>query len=187
MKILRSAFRAAGLGAVAMASLMGGTAHAAITVGDQLEVRYLFPTAATVYLTSGAFTFTGDGQTILTQGGISSVIISALSVTFSESPGCGAGCQQSSAAFNGPTLVNLTNGSAFDGWTVLSDGVGITSSILTGDQIGVNWQNSVVQGAATIGAAGVPETATWALMIGGFGLVGAAMRGQRHRITVRHA
>jgi len=37
---------------------------------------------------------------------------------------------------------------------------------------------------AAVGAA-VPETATWAMMIGGFGMVGAAMR--RRRTAVRYA
>lgn len=35
--------------------------------------------------------------------------------------------------------------------------------------------------------AGVPEPATWAMMIGGFGLVGGAMRRRKTRVTVSYA
>ncbi len=36
-------------------------------------------------------------------------------------------------------------------------------------------------------AAPVPEPATWAMMLAGFGFVGAAMRGDRRQLTVRYA
>ena len=49
----------------------------------------------------------------------------------------------------------------------------LTASAITGGNGGVFFDNFSVQGPA------VPEPATWALMIGGFGLAGAALRRQR--------
>ncbi len=152
-------------------------AYAAISINDVLVVEYLFPDQTTVYQESGTFLYTGAGQTISTQSGYSSIILSDYSVIFSESPGCGDGCVQSPADFNGPVLFDLTNTSAFTGWVLLSDTVGITSSILDGGEIGVNWQGAVVQGQSVIGA--VPEPSVWAMMVVGFASVGFALRHRR--------
>lgn len=48
----------------------------------------------------------------------------------------------------------------------------------------INYNDALVSGSVTL--ANVPEPASWALMIGGFGLAGAAMR-RRRSVTVRYA
>jgi hypothetical protein len=161
-------------------------AHAAISVGDMLDVQYLFPDASSVYEDSGSFAYTGPGQSILTQNGFSTVILDNNSVTFSQTPGCGAGCTESPAAFNGAVVFDLTNSSAFAGWTLLSDTVGLSSDILSGSEIGVNWQGAVLQGQAVIGVGAVPEPSAWAMMIAGFAMVGFALR-RRSSVRVTYA
>jgi len=44
--------------------------------------------------------------------------------------------------------------------------------------------DNITLGASTPGNGGVPEPASWALMLGGFGLVGGAMRSSRRRTAV---
>jgi hypothetical protein len=129
MKTLKRAFRAARLSAFALAALSSGTAHAAVTIGDQLDVRYLLPAVAH---NSGVFVFAGDKETVLIQPGI--------------------------------------------------------GSVAEAGQIEASWQDGLTDGAMTLASAlTAPEAAIWALMIAGFGVIGAAMRHQRQRITTRYA
>jgi hypothetical protein len=167
-------------GAMLMAAALAGPASAALTLGDILQIQYNFSTLGAVVEDNGPFAYTGSGQTVLTQFGESSVILGDNQVTFAEVPGCGDGCTQAGGDFNGPILLDLTNAHAFDGWTVFSDTVGITSFVNTGGSLGVNWQNVPVQGEVVVGA-GVPEPATWALMVLGAGLAGAGLRRARRQ------
>lgn len=162
--------------ASAVALACAGHAAASINVGDILDVQYHFPSLGTVYSDSGPFAYTGPGQTIGTQDGISTVILDGNHVVFSESPGCGEGCTQSNASWNGPVVFDLTNLTAFSGWTVWSDTVGITGSFISGGEIGVNWQGAPVLGDVVVGA---PEPAAWALMLVGFAGLGAGVRARR--------
>ncbi|HEY0436669.1 MAG TPA: PEP-CTERM sorting domain-containing protein [Phenylobacterium sp.] len=168
---------------LATSAALAGPAAAALTIGDVLDLQYLFPDLGSTYEDSGSFVYTGAGQSLTIQNGITTIFLTDNQVTFSETPGCGPGCSESNADWNGPMLFDLTNGNAFSGWTVLSDTVGISGSVLTGDHIGVNWQNSVVQGATVVGS-GAPEPATWAMLVLGAGLAGASLRTARRQRTV---
>ena len=165
----KSALLAAALGALV---LLPATANASssLTVGDSLTLEYWFPSSGNV-VESTTFTYIGAGQTVLTQGGITTLeILSDNSIAFQESPGCGSGCLQTPADWNGPALIDNSNSSAFTGWHIYSDTVGITSSSIGGGVAAVNWQNALVQGEVVL--TGVPETSTWIMMLAGFAGLG---------------
>ena len=167
--------------ACAMA-LMSSAADASMTIGDVFSVQYMFPVDGVFAIDYGEFVYVGPGQQVYIEDGTTSIILYDDHVIFSEEPGCGDTCYHIAADYNGPVLFNLTNNFAFAGWTVLADNVGITSSILEPDRISVNWQGKPVQGEVTVGApitAAVPEPASWALMLAGFGAIGGAMRHRR--------
>jgi hypothetical protein len=68
-----------------------------------------------------------------------------------------------------------------------TDGTGASRFLGTNAMDGISWNASNVDGGFRFGwtTASVPEPASWAMMLGGFGLVGGAMR--RRRVTVRFA
>jgi hypothetical protein len=86
-------------------------------------------------------------------------------------------------------------GGSFDAWTAFSSSPGafvsgtntLAFNVLNLAQNGNNPTGLRVE-FLTNGVAAVPEPATWAMMIGGFGLIGLAMRRRRHvRTTVTYA
>jgi hypothetical protein len=169
---IKSAILAATLGALAM---IPATANAtsSLTVGDSLTLEYMFPFYGN-NIQSTTFTYSGAGQTVTTQFGITTLdIVGNGTIAFQESPGCGNGCYQTPASFNGPTLIDNSNGSAFTGWNVVSDTVGISSSTIGGGVAAVNWQGQPVQGEVVLsGVSGVPEASTWVMMLAGFAGLG---------------
>lgn len=71
-------------------------------------------------------------------------------------------------------------------WNGIAGGLGPTSNVTlwgAGDLIGVdfNFDRVKATGYWTKGGVAVPEPTTWALLIAGFGLVGAALRSRRRR------
>lgn len=85
-----------------------------------------------------------------------------------------AGDNSFNARFNGHDLVALTNQSEH-GYTLFS---GTVQASGTGD-VAIAFDAHNAPGTIyldNVSLAAVPEAATWAMMLGGFGLVGAAMR-----------
>ena len=82
---------------------------------------------------------------------------------------------------NGVHFVVPSNGS---GQFLAVSGINIISGVMnTIEVIGTtSSKGGTYSGTATFSAA-VPETATWAMMLGGFGLMGAAMRRRRTNLT----
>jgi hypothetical protein len=169
-------------GGVALAAITAATVPAGattlLTVGDTLDVQYNFPAYGDVYNDSGDFAYTGPGQTISTQFGYTAVVLSNSQIAFQDT-GCSGGCEQTPSSWNGPVVFDLSNGSAFNGWSVTFDGVGITSSVLGGGVAGVNWQGAFPNGGEVIVSSGVPEISTWTMM--GLGFAGLAFAGYRSR------
>ena len=159
--------------AVALGGLaMAGSANAAISIGDTLQINYLYPTTGDLF-TQHTTTFTAPGDSLPIDPGliVGSATFTTNSVFLSQS----YPASYTNAPFNGVEISDLTHPGAFAGWTVQPGAtmVGFTES-QSGGSIYVNWQGALVQGDILI--AGVPEPATWALMLGGFGLAGVALR-----------
>jgi hypothetical protein len=170
----------AGAAVALAAATTAAPAFADITIGDVLDLQYWFPNPGDIYQDSGNFAYTGAGQSVDTQGGITTTFLADDQVNFTDH--CGVGCVQTGSAFNGPILFDLTNPNAFNGWTVLVNNMPGSSAVLTGDHIGVNWAGLNANGNVVIGA-GVPEPAAWTLMILGVGLAGASLRAARRTVT----
>lgn len=63
-------------------------------------------------------------------------------------------------------------------------GIPILANVLNTIEVkGFTLRSGSYSGTATFQAAAVPETATWAMMLGGFGLMGATMRRRRTSLT----
>lgn len=75
--------------------------------------------------------------------------------------------------FTGLTAESILGGVTNDGFsavTVKVDGSAVGTKVYSIGQVGVPF--------------GVPEPAAWAMMLGGFGLVGAAVRRRRHAMSI---
>jgi len=83
---------------------------------------------------------------------------------------------------NGVSYAVPSNGS---GQFLAVSGINIVAGVLnTIEVIGTtSSQGGTYSGTATFSATAVPETATWAMMLGGFGLMGAAMRRRKVNLT----
>ncbi len=167
---------------VAIAVTAPASATTLLAIGDTLDVQYLFPDLGSIQNDSGEFTYTGPGQTISTQFGITAVVLSNSAIAFQDT-GCSDDCQQTPASWNGPAVFDLTNGSAFNGWVVSYDGVGITGSILGGGEAAVNWQSAFPNGGEVIVSTGIPEPSTWAMMLIGFAGLGFMSYRQRQKLA----
>ena len=178
-----------------------GTANAtttALTINDSLTLQYWFPSQNTVVETQ-TFTYTGPGQTVPLQleqdsGFVQSAldIISNNQIAFREI-GCSFGpCIQNPtpSGWNGPVLLDNTNGNAFSDWVVISDTlgqpglgipgrvdvVGITALLVAPGEIGVNWQGVPLQGEVILGGGtdlqATPLPAALPLFASGLGALG---------------
>lgn len=164
------------LAAAAIAALSATSANAALTVGDLISVQYYFPSLDDPYSAPNTITYLGAGQVVGDGSGYSSFSLSDNSITLMST----GNYDFNTARFNGPVLTNLTNSTAFAGWTLTSDTIGLSDTIIRDNSIAANWQNVFVTTArsavfsAPVGA--VPEPATWAMMLAGFGMIGFAAR-----------
>lgn len=84
---------------------------------------------------------------------------------------------------NGPVVIPFTGFPSATSGTYSNTFTGISVANITGINSGlayINIHNAVFPGGEIRGQiAGVPEPATWAMVIGGFGFVGGAMRYRR--------
>ena len=168
------------LAATAIATAFSAPASALLT-GNSVGIQYIFPDITTVYQDLGSNLVGTDGPTAFP---------GYFDFSFTDATATASAFQfggsWTSTSFNGYRLYDFNNTiAAFTSVTInpASNMVGLDASRITFDanNIYVNW-NGLAFAPATIvtldinGGSAVPEPASWAMMIGGFGLVGAAMR-----------
>ena len=110
-----------------------------------------------------------------------------LSFYYSARPGVAAASNGIDVLVNGNSIFNITgDGGGSTNWLPqainfsVSKGSTLTfAAIGTSDSLGGYLDN--------IGLAGVPEPASWAMMIGGFGFAGVAMRRRRSAVRITYA
>ena len=178
---------------VSCAAVVAAIAHplpaAAVTtdlsVGDTVQLIYAFGSPTSVFGTNTTtFTYTGAGQTVSTQSGLTTLdFVSNSQIQYSD---CTSGCSQNSAAFNGPVLFDLSNSNAFSNWSILSSNPsgGTVSLLLAAGEIGVNWQGvswPAGGGDVTLGVSATPLPAAFPLFAGGLGVVALLARRKKRR------
>ena len=184
MKLLAAAAFAFALAGVAPAS-------AATLVGDQMSVSYRYPDVGTVYAPSTAVPPTfivGPGvESIVDVEGVTDIAVDfgakSLMIDFSttlDNP------TWTASAYNG-VLFQGMGAAKIVGATVTSTNMaGFDDSrfYFSGGDFGLNWQGLSYTTGTNITvdltlANGVPEPATWAMMLVGFAAIGAAARRRR--------
>ncbi len=179
--------------AAAMAALAGSSALAAPVV---TAVGRTFTTTTPYSFTFGQSSFTltgtsdifnptaistgGTGQFKTIFGSPTSEFVDRGTVTF------GAGDQY--AAFATATPIRFSNGDNFIGLRATSGGQTFFGYAFTTNNVINSYAFESVAGATITASAAipapVPEPATWAMMIGGFGAVGSTMRYRRRKTAV---
>lgn len=169
-------------------------ASAATLVGDAMDVSYRFPDVGTVYPFA-----TPSVSPFVVGAGVESVVdvedVTDIAVDF--------GAETLTITFNtvlsSPTWNSTTfNGLLFQGTGAARIlGASVTSSTmagfdnsrfyLSGGDFGLNWQGlSYVDGTqitADLTVAEVPEPSTWAMLLAGFGAIGALVRRRRRQFA----
>jgi hypothetical protein len=167
-------------------------ASAATLVGNRVGIQYIFPDLGTVYESLPANLVGTSGPTTGVAGGIFSLSFTDSSVTASafQFPS-----SWTSSSFNGFRLYDIDGTiAAFTGVTLgATNMAGLTNANISFDanNIYVNWAALSFDTATTAtfnisAGSGVPEPAAWAMMLAGFGFVGASMR-RRQKISVSYA
>jgi len=163
------------------ALLVTGSAHAQLSQGT-LGFNYLFPDAGSLYYQSTFSTSspeTGFSGYFTTSATDHTITTSSFAFDSYWNP----------ADFNGFEVYDY-NGTigAFTSVTIdpISNMAGLDASRVSfdADHIWVNWQGlnfttDTIVRLDVNGSGAVPEPASWAMMLGGFGLVGGALRSRR--------
>jgi hypothetical protein len=174
--------------AAALATTMAvapGMASATLS-GQTIHTYYEYPTYGSVYIDEGASTPTFSNNLFGLVGYTvtdTQITLTALS-SFSWVP----------AAFNGLVFQDISGPTGVTGITLdpSSNATGATASdaSFTANEIDLDFGNNQAWSAGQIAVfdlgfgVGVPEPATWALFLAGFGGVGAAMRSSRKTAAV---
>jgi hypothetical protein len=151
--------------------------------GSTTEYRSFFSFFPTGTVTSASLTI-GNALT----GGYGNATGRPLELTLYDVTSSIVGLQQ----YNGAQGIfdDLGSGAVLGKITVSAAAAGYTIEL---NQAGVDAINAAYAGVGpfTVGArltaSPVPEPAAWALLLGGFGLMGGALRTRRRRMTVRYA
>jgi PEP-CTERM motif len=168
--------------AAGLVALAAGPASAFIHIGDTLDIQYNYPGLGIVFSDSGNFIYTGPGQSVLIAD-ITTLILGGNSVVFANNIPANIGQIFFTVPYNGPVLIDVSNGSAFSGWGVTSATAAYTSALLTSSEIGVNFSGQTYTGGAVTIAGAVPEPAVWTMMLVGIGGLGAALRSRGRAAT----
>ena len=153
--------------------------------GASVTATLLFPDT-TVY--AGPFTTTVGAGTEFPFGTFApangSLDITATTITFFAN----VAATYSTASFNGYRLdfINYTGDLGSLALAASSSFAPFDFDVV-GDSVFLNLQGQTVTATDSITLATVPEPASWAMMIGGFGLVGGALRRRQSQVRVTYA
>ena len=164
--------------------------------GASVHSQYLFPSLADQYEEYGNTTVTGLTQLTDHLGGVPGIrlLASGSNLTASFNDEAYGDEYWSFGDFNGFVVFDDTNtAGAITSVTInaATNMAGFDASRISfdADHIFVNWQglwfNSGTVVSLDLNGGAVPEPASWALMLGGFGAIGGAMRSRKR--TVRFA
>lgn len=159
--------------------------------GASVHSQYLFPSVDSQYEDYDNTTVTGATQLTDHLGGVPGIrlLASGSNLTASFADDIYGATYWTPADFNGFEVFDDTNtAGAITSVTIngATNMVGFDSSRISfdADHIFINWQglsfdNSTVVSLDLNGSSAAPEPASWALMLGGFGAIGGAMRSRR--------
>ena len=184
--------RAIYLPAIALLSVFGATASSATVLIGSLTDTYLFPNASSAYATSTltvGTTVSCPGADPICNGTFAeptTLLASGLAITLNELGGSG----YTPAAFNGINFSNLLfdDGSLLTGYSLSTNLAGLDASRIafTSNSISFNGQGLDFRTSPYFitlnlltSAGSVPEPATWAMMLLGFGGLGFQLRRKR--------
>lgn len=127
-----------------------------------------------------------DINTALTQLGYAgpAIVYSAIPLANILTSLSGSQTLNYAGVFNGPVYLGIHYGNGQGGPGNSTTFYRISASNLDTIGLTLNASSTATLFAGTVTTA-VPETATWAMMIGGFGIVGAALRRRRQSAKVR--
>lgn len=174
-----------------LTALAGSPAYATV-MGDTFNGSYLFPDANSVALDGGNATVNPTASFVFPTGtpNVTATISGTQIVLTFDAAG-----SYNPASFSGIRLTDLTK-SDITGFSLASiSGItGFDSSdlLFTSNSLSLNLQGIDVSGStatiiANISSGAVPEPASWAMMVAGFGLVGAGVRASRKRTKISFA
>lgn len=178
--------------ALTMAAIAEPSAAAGLFDGKTLQVSYLYPDASSIL--SGPADITGGGPAVSWNIG-STLDVTLTSHRLSAVDTCYVGCVFDLKPFNGVRL--------FDAYSVLAPITGVRINAATNfpafdlsrvsfdsDNVYLNFQGLTFQSDLGVFAVdvrtvsgGIPEPATWALLIAGFGLAGMGLRSRTLRVV----
>lgn len=189
MAMIKRAFASAAICAIAFSSAANADPHI-VNVGQSYMNS---PVSFTLGDSTFTFSATGDwfnptavessgtGEFNTIFGQPTSYFVDRGTVTF--------GASDQYAAFSSPTTISYSNGNNFIGLRA-TDGTNVyygfaytTDNMLNSYGFETTPGASITATVAGAPAGAVPEPASWALMLGGFGLVGGAMRARRRSVA----
>lgn len=140
-----------------------------------------------------SFTFSGTGDfsqpTAVQTGGTGMIntIFGSPTTYFTDRGTVTFGPDQQYGAFADATPIRFSNGNNFIGLSATRGADTFYGFAYTTNNVLNGYGFESTAGTAITATSAIPEPATWALMIGGFGMVGGTMRRRKVNTTVRFA
>lgn len=166
-------------------TLVGGTAYNGGTNGSYPIGPWLSEDNSSRWLTPTGNA--GDGVAAIAYTYRLTFDLTGFNPATASFSGRGAADDGGQLFLNGASIGSIGN---FTGWTSFSANSGFIAGVNTLDFVSTNGGGPagarIEFSASNVGGA-VPEPASWALMVGGFGFAGAALRRRRSQVRVTYA
>ncbi|MDT7519546.1 FxDxF family PEP-CTERM protein [Rhodoferax sp. TBRC 17660] len=173
------------LAIAAALAVLASTANAGVFTGQSVEFQYFYPNLSTPYggASNGTFAVGAGVEVANVVDGIGTLDISddGFTAHFTRDGGF------SNGSFNGFRITDISGTiGAFTSFSLVSNtGLGGTPTLsFDADNLYVNWQGQSFNGGDvvfSVNVAPVPEPETYAMMLAGLGLLGAAARHRKQK------